>query len=141
MPLLRSTPLRSKSDKARARDARLSKVKFKLLKRAQGKCEISCGESLDGQRIDHHHVFGRSWLGEEWADSVEAGAVGCRDCHDHCTNNPTCQAQQFLEAQAYTRLHDRLIAEGGTLPDCRNMTVRRAALVVVTELERMGVQP
>jgi hypothetical protein len=118
----------------------LRKTKQAILRRAAGRCEVG-GEPFRDNRIDHHHVMGRSWLGLPWSDSAEAGAAVCRAHHDHCQNNPLSAEQRALEALVVERLEKRVMAEGGQLSPLRLSTSRGEAARLVGELERLGVEP
>jgi hypothetical protein len=139
--LLRRAGIRQRSDKQVRRDAVQAKAKRVILARAGGRCDVG-GESTRDLRIDHHHIFGTSWLGLPWSDSSEAGAAVCREHHDFVQTHPASEEQAALELTACGRLMARLRAEGGSLRwDGQVRTNRRAALDLVRELEALGVEP
>jgi hypothetical protein len=146
MSLLRSRPLRQKSDKAIVRDRTLNKTKREVLRRSRS-CEIQYCQAFR-DRLDLHHVWGRgNIIGQPWCDSAACCAVLCHGHHQLVTNHPLCEEQAILEDATLRRLMGRLAGD----PDPRPVLYDTAdgsrairlgvAQTIVEALERAGIEP
>ena len=111
MALLRSKPLRQRSERQARREKNLSVIKRQLLSRARYRCE-SCG--VTDEALEAHHTFGRSALGPYWSDHPAVVTVICRGCHHAATDNPA--NRDALRLDALLRLRS-LLDDPPPLPD------------------------
>jgi 5-methylcytosine-specific restriction endonuclease McrA len=127
------------SQKGKERAAQLSRVKSALLKRANYRCEL-CGNR--DERLDLHHVFGRSGLGA-WNDALECVACLCRPCLVGVTNAATplqhlwvTELQNAASERLMWRVEDEGLDGGTGLIDPSNR-----ARELVARLNAAGIEP
>ena len=103
MALLRSRPLRQRSDKQARFERELSTAKTEILGRARYSCEL-CGDR--SARLDAHHPFDRHTLGA-WTNHPACLCVLCPICHRSVTDasNPAAHRLKYeAQAQVVVRL-------------------------------------
>jgi 5-methylcytosine-specific restriction endonuclease McrA len=106
--LLRSAPMRPRSDKGRVRDRQLARTKLAILARSGYRCEL-CGKR--DVRLDLHHVCGRSGMGR-WNHSPWLCAAVCRPEH-RSVNNPQAPADFVLVRRLRTAAAQRIVSHTG----------------------------
>jgi hypothetical protein len=85
-----SSPSRAERNAPRNRAMKFDR--FKVLKRAKGRCEFRCIKA--GEPTEVHHIFGGASRRSLESPYTEAGI--CSDCHDRCDESPAWAREQAL---------------------------------------------
>lgn len=108
--LYRKTPLNPVGNAAKRRGPQQAETRKILRALARGKCMICGAPESEFNRLEHHHVFGRSMTGvpAEVLDSPAAGlAVGEKCCHGILTN-PVTPEQHALVTRLQWESYERI---------------------------------